>query len=133
MDAYNSNKDAEIYGYCIGENIEFRVCPPVLVNICTGRSIRLRPTMARLLGYFLQHARDKLISDSRIVSDVFEQYGLKCSQQRLWQAVRALKEVLSKCGFKREFIMRIRNSGFTLSDERVVTLFLRDPFDNQEG
>lgn len=119
--------DSVLYGYCIGENIEFRVYPPVLVNTLLGRSIRLRPTMARLLTYFLSHAKDKLIEDDRIIIDVFEQYGLRCSQQRLWQSIRALKVILSKCGFHRELILRVRNMGFTLSDIRVSALFLYAP------
>lgn len=89
--------------------------------------------MARLLNYFLLHAKDKLIEDEKIVEDVFEKYGLQCSQQRLWQAVRALREVLSKCGFKRELILRIRNTGFTLSDERIVVLFFQILPDNQRS
>lgn len=87
--------------------------------------------MARLLNYLLQHARDKLIKDEKIITDVFEQYGLRCSQQRLWQAVRALREVLSKCGFKREFILRVKSLGFTLSEDKVVVLFFHTPPDNQ--
>jgi len=123
MDMHSYALDSILYGYCIGENIEFRVYPPVLVNTLLGKSMRLRPTMARLLGYFLFHAKERVIEDERIMIDVFEQHGLKCNQQRLWQSIRALKAVLTKCGFNRDLILRIKKVGFTVSDVRVAILF----------
>lgn len=113
-----------LYGYCIGEHLEFRVSPALLVNTLTGVSIRLRATMARLLEYVLSHSEDRMIEDKRIMRDVFENFGLKCSKQRLWQAVNSLKTLLFKCGIYQNIIYRVNNSGFIVSDIQVSILIL---------
>lgn len=59
--------DHHLYGYCIGDNLEFRISPALLVNTLTGISIRLRPTMARLLSYILNHSNERMIEDEKIM------------------------------------------------------------------
>ncbi|HCB1498031.1 hypothetical protein DET57_10197 [Klebsiella oxytoca] len=114
--------DHHLYGYCIGDNLEFRISPALLVNTLTGISIRLRPTMARLLSYILNHSNEKMIEDEKIMRDVFENYGLKCNKQRLWQAINSLKKTLVKCGFSRFIIYRVNNNGFLVSNVRIGML-----------
>lgn len=114
--------DHHLYGYCIGDNLEFRVSPALLVNTLTGISIRLRPTMARLLSFILNHSNEKIIEDDKIMRDVFENYGLKCNRQRLWQAINSLKKTLAKCGFSRFIIYRVNNNGFLISNVRIGML-----------
>ncbi|WP_224232179.1 hypothetical protein, partial [Klebsiella oxytoca] len=109
-------------GYCIGDNLEFRISPALLVNTLTGISIRLRPTMARLLSYILNHSNERMIEDEKIMRDVFENYGLKCNKQRLWQAINSLKKTLAKCGFSRFIIYRVNNNGFLISNVRIGML-----------
>nr|WP_181375066.1 hypothetical protein [Pectobacterium carotovorum]ALG88537.1 Hypothetical protein [Pectobacterium carotovorum] len=110
------------YGYCIGDNLEFRISPALLVNTFTGVSIRLRPTMARLLSYILSHADEQVIEDEKIMRDVFENYGLKCNRQRLWQAINALKSTLAKSGFSRLIIHRVNKTGFFISNVKLGIL-----------
>lgn len=114
--------DHHLYGYCIGDNLEFRISPALLVNTLTGISIRLRPTMARLLSYILNHSNERMIEDEKIMRDVFENYGLKCNKQRLWQAINSLKKTLAKCGFSHFIIYRVNNNGFLISNVRIGML-----------
>lgn len=116
--------DRVLYGYSIGDSLEFRVSPSILINIKTGKTLRLRATMSRLLNYLLFRSKEKLIEDERIMVDVFENYGLRCSKQRLWQSIRALKNVMMRLGYNNELILRVNNAGFTLSDVRVDMLII---------
>lgn len=120
-----------LYGYNIGDCLEYRVSPNLLINIKTGKTLRLRSTMARLLNYLLYRSKEKVIEDERIMIDVFENYGLRCSKQRLWQAVRALKNAMMRLGFNKELILRVNSSGFTLSDIRVEMLLIMPLRENQ--
>lgn len=116
--------DRVLYGYSIGDSLEFRVSPSVLINIKTGKTLRLRATMSRLLNYLLFRSKEKLIEDERIMVDVFENYGLRCSKQRLWQAIRSLKNVIMRLGYNKELILRVNNAGFTMSDIRISMLLI---------
>lgn len=120
-----------LYGYSIGECLEFRVSPALLINIKTGKTLRLRATMSRLLNYLLFRSKEKLIEDERIMVDVFENFGLRCSKQRLWQAIRALKNVMIRLGYSKELILRVNNAGFTLSDVRIDMLLISTQEQNQ--
>lgn len=113
-----------LYGYCIGDNLEFRISPALLVNTFTGISVRLRPTMARLLQYILSHSSERMIEDKDIMREVFDNFGLKCNKQRLWQAVNALKTTLFKCGYSDMDIYRVKNNGFIISDIKIGMLIL---------
>lgn len=124
MPKNSKNLNQVLYGYCIGSHLEFRISPALLVNTLTGVSFRLRPTMARLLQYILSHSSERIIEDKNIMREVFENFGLKCSKQRLWQAMNSLKTTLAKCGFSQVVIYRVNNSGFVVSDVHVGMLIL---------
>lgn len=111
-----------LYGYCLGDNLEFRIAPALLVNTLTGISMRLRPTMARLLQYILNHSNDRMIEDKKIMKEVFEDFGLKCNKQRLWQAINALKNTLFKSGCRSVAIHRVNNCGFLICNVQVSVL-----------
>ncbi len=51
--------------------------------------------MARLLQYIFNHAGSRMIEDRDIMVEVFENYGLKCSKQRLWLTVTTLRTTAS--------------------------------------
>lgn len=121
----NAQKIEEsLYGYCIGEHLQFRVSPALLVNTFTGTCKRLRPTMARLLQYILCHSGEVVIEDKKIMEEVFENHGLKCNKQRLWQAINSLKDTLLRCGFNRMMIYRVNKNGFLVSDIHIKVLII---------
>lgn len=111
-----------LYGYSIGDNLQYRISPALLINTLSGVSLRLRPTMARLLQYILNHAGNHMIEDRDIMAEVFDNYGLKCSKQRLWHSVNTLRTVFMKCGFVQPFLYRVNNSGFIISGVEIGVL-----------
>lgn len=111
-----------LYGYSIGDNLQYRISPALLINTLTGVSLRLRPTLARLLQYILHHAGGRIIEDRDIMAEVFETHGLKCSKQRLWHSVNTLKALFMKCGFTRQIIYRVNSSGFIISGVDIGVL-----------
>lgn len=111
-----------LYGYSIGDNIQYRLSPALLINTLSGVSLRLRPTMARLLQYILSNAGIRIIEDKDIMIHVFENYGLKCNKQRLWHSINTLKTALLKCGFTRPLFYRVNKSGFIISGVEIGVL-----------
>ncbi|RWR02293.1 hypothetical protein ED28_07895 [[Pantoea] beijingensis] len=115
--------ELNIYGYCINDNLEFRLSPALLVNVLNGNSIRLRKTMARLLCFLLENHEATIISDTAIMTEVFECHGLRCSRQRLWKAMNTLQLTLHKCGLSTNLLSRVDKCGFAFNEKNIKTLF----------
>lgn len=122
---------SELYGYKIGKNLLYHVSGSVILNIDNvqhrDRSqrvcIRLRKTMAVLLEYLLSHAEKGLISDTELISKIWEENGLKGSSARLWQVMSALKKKIDDAGCEQDIIFRVNGEGYMLRETLISPLY----------
>ncbi|EFJ7594975.1 hypothetical protein AW765_004546 [Escherichia coli] len=119
----------DIYGYKIGESVIYCVSPPHLVNTLNGQSIRLRETMSELLRFLIDNAYMTKVNDKEIMEEVFECRGLRCSHQRLWQAVNTLEKYLTRVGMVRKLTCRVDGNGYAILNVTISSLYY---FGNEE-
>ncbi|WLI78904.1 helix-turn-helix domain-containing protein [Kosakonia sp. H02] len=120
-----------VYGYRLGNDheVEFVPCKKRLINhAAPGNSEYLRTTMANLLAYLLEHAVGNVVADKTLQIQVWENNGLSCSSQRLWQVMNNLKRKLATFDLPEEFILRVGGKGYLIPEEKVLQLFCRNTF-----
>lgn len=113
----------DIYGYKIGESVIYCVSPSHLVNTLNGQSVRLRETMGELLLFLIENAYMNKVNDKEIMDAVFECRGLRCSHQRLWQAVNTLEQYLARVGIVRKLTSRIDGNGYAILNATISALY----------
>ena len=118
-----------VYGYRLGERNEVEFLPfkrCLLLPETPGKAVEyLRPTMANLLEYLLAHAVGEIVPDKTLQIQVWENNGLSCSSQRLWQVMHNLKNKLALVGLPDNFIMRITGKGYMIANEMVMELYCK--------
>lgn len=120
-----------IYGYRLGkynevEFLPFKKC--LIKNGSPGQIEHLRQTMANLLEYLLAHAVGEVVADKVLQVQVWENNGLSCSSQRLWQVMNNLKNKLRKVDLPEDFIQRVTGKGYTIPQNMVLELYCRESF-----
>ena len=81
--------------------------------------------MANLLEYLLTHAVGEIVSDKTLQIQVWENNGLSCSSQRLWQVMKNLKNKLALVGLPDNFIIRVTGKGYMIAGEMVMELYCK--------
>lgn len=95
------------------------------VNSMTIRVVSLNVTMARLLTLLLITGSETIISKDDILNNVWEGHNLSSSSQRLWHAINELRKKLSAVGISDDFILNVRDAGYSINNQyRVTSLFL---------
>ncbi|HHQ6580104.1 winged helix-turn-helix domain-containing protein [Serratia fonticola] len=95
------------------------------VNSMTIRVVSLNVTMARLLTLLLITGSETIISKDDILNNVWEGHNLSSSSQRLWHAINELRKKLSAVGISDDFILNVRDAGYSINNQYTVTsLFL---------
>lgn len=95
------------------------------VNSMTIRVVSLNVTMARLLTLLLITGSESIISKNDILNNVWEGHNLSSSSQRLWHAINELRKKLSAVGISDDFILNVRDAGYSINNQyRVTSLFL---------
>lgn len=116
-----------VYGYRLGQTSEVEFLPYtrcLTTSTLMGNTVEyLRPTMANLLEYLLANAVGTIVSDKTLQTQVWENNGLSCSSQRLWQVMHNLKGKLAKVGLADDFIMRMMGKGYKIPDNQVLQLY----------
>jgi len=124
-----------IYGYRLGKynEVEFLPFKKSLMKYSTPAQVEhLRQTMANLLEYLLAHAVGDVVADKVLQVQVWENNGLSCSSQRLWQVMNNLKTKLRKFDLPEEFIQRVTGKGYTIPQNMVLELYCRESFFNRK-
>ncbi|WP_342321714.1 winged helix-turn-helix domain-containing protein [Kosakonia sp. BYX6] len=124
-------KSLTVYGYRLGSDydVEFLPFKKRLIHYAApGNAEFLRPTMANLLTYLLQHAVGEVVADNVLQIQVWENNGLSCSSQRLWQVMNNLKRKLAQFALPEDFILRVGGKGYMIPPECVLQLYCRKSF-----
>lgn len=118
-----------VYGYRLGLHTEVEFLPfkrCLIASEMRGNTVEhLRPTMANLLEYLLANAVGYIVPDKTLQTQVWENNGLSCSSQRLWQVMNNLKNKLTKVGLPDNFIQRISGKGYKIPDNLVLQLYCK--------
>lgn len=125
--------DSVIFGYLIDKNILFEINEKKLIQYQIEtqtqpfffKVIALNETQSRLLAYFIENRKVDLIDKDVILKNVWEDFSLSSSNQRLWQTVNDLKKKLSYFGLEDGFIRNIHGSGYIIDNSKVLELFSR--------
>ncbi|APZ05657.1 hypothetical protein BWI95_11690 [Kosakonia cowanii JCM 10956 = DSM 18146] len=120
-----------VYGYRLGNDHEVEYLPfkKRLINYASpGKADYLRTTMANLLHFLLTHAVGRVVADRTLQTQVWENNGLSCSSQRLWQVMNNLKRKLAAFHLPEDFILRVEGKGYLIPEEKVLQLYCRQTF-----
>lgn len=114
---------AVLAGYYIGNNVQVEINTGKIIAVDTRLSKRqgylLRDTMLRLLLFLLDSTlKEGEVTDTEIMLNVWDKYGLQSSVSRLWQVIQALKYRLIVLGIPEDFIKRVKG-GYLIKAEMV--------------
>lgn len=124
-----------IYGFRLGKRGETEFLPFKKSLTKYGHpegSTYLRLTMANLLTYLLNHAVGITVEDKALQVQVWENHGLRCSSQRLWQVMNNLKHKLEQFDLPDNFIQRVAGKGYMIPKEMVLKLYCQEGFFNED-
>lgn len=123
----------KLYGFLIDQEIMLDIVKKRLirftdessVNSMTIRVVSLNVTLVRLLTLLLASSSGMIISKDDILNNVWEKHDLSSSSQRLWHAIKELRRKLSAIGLPGDFILSVRDAGYSInSQHKVTSLFL---------
>jgi DNA-binding winged helix-turn-helix (wHTH) protein len=119
----DANVELSIMGYLIEKDIIYDVREKRLASIGgMVKEIRLRRTQALVLEYLLANAINRFVSDDSLMTDVWENNGLRGSTQRVWQVINDLKNKAGRVGVSDEFILRVSKKGYFIRPDSVEVL-----------
>lgn len=126
--------DYQLHGFMIGSEIHFDILNQRLYRLPSRHAdqsivfvaISLNKTMLELLLYLMIHARERPVSKDELIREVWEENGLSCSSQRLWQVLHNLNKKLEKLGLPDDFILNSRNDGYRITGELVRPVYYQE-------
>lgn len=80
---------------------------------------------SRLLSFLLKNRKNEIINKDSIMKNVWDEFGLSSSNQRLWQEIKKLRKKLSAIGLCDDFILNVHGIGYSIDDKRVESLFIQ--------
>ncbi|MCT4704945.1 helix-turn-helix domain-containing protein [Enterobacteriaceae bacterium H16N7] len=120
------NRDMVLFGYNLYNTTLVNLKESTVTSITVqnvGKTIILKTTMMRLFIFFLNRDTDRLISVDEILKEVWDNYHLSSSSQRLWQVLQSLKTKLGTLGIPHDFIVRTEAGGYRVKIEFVIPLY----------
>lgn len=117
--------ESNLYGYKILNKVEYRIKSRILVNIHNGRLLRLSKTKGRLLVFFLASSHEKFISDDQIISEVWEQFGLRGSYSLLAKSVKDLHMNFLSLGVDKNVFYRYTKRQFRIEAHLIEEVRLK--------
>lgn len=121
-----------LHGFLIDEDIYFNVNNRRLMyfinegeeHLLSFRLVFLNEMQTRLLSFLLENRRSDVISKNRIMRNVWDDFGLSSSNQRLWQEIKKLKSKLLSIGLSDDLIISVRGIGYSVDNQRVKSLLI---------
>lgn len=122
--------------YIINNEVIFDVNLSELVPLLeSGENVLLNMPTARCLLLLLEK-RGQVVSREEFLEKVWNDRGIVVSQNTFYQNISLLRKSLAKAGLSEEAVVTIRQRGFTLASDIVVSPVLVDntsSCDNEEG
>ncbi|CAI1838546.1 winged helix-turn-helix domain-containing protein [Serratia fonticola] len=121
-----------LHGFLIDEDIYFNVNHRRLMYFINEdekhpmsfRLVFLNEMQTRLLSFLLENRKSEVISKNKILKNVWDEFGLSSSNQRLWQEIKKLKSKLSSIGLNDDLITNVRGVGYSVDNQRVKSLLI---------
>ncbi len=121
-----------LHGFLIDEDIYFNVNHRRLMyfinegeeHSMSFRLVFLNEMQTRLLSFLLENRKSDVISKNKILKNVWDEFGLSSSNQRLWQEIKKLKSKLSSIGLNDDLITNVRGIGYSVDNQRVKSLLI---------
>jgi len=125
--------DSIIFGYLLNENILFEVASRKLVQYKSENTKQpfcfkvtvLNETQSRLLIFLLENSQIGIIDKDDVMKNVWDNFSLSSSSQRLWQTVNDVRKILSCFDLSDDFIKNIHGSGYVIDNTKVAVLYMR--------
>lgn len=123
-----SSEALTLFGFIVGNYFQLDIARNLLFKLTAkdepyNTLIKLRPTMMRLLTYLVCNANSKVVSHDDILTEVWEQYGLMATNQRLAQVITQLKSKLRQLGIPSDLIINVHGKGYMLAESSIVRLY----------
>ena len=126
--------DYQLHGFMIGSEIHFDILNQRLYRLPSRHAdksivfvtIGLNKTMLALLLYLMTHARERPVSKDELIREVWEDNGLSCSSQRLWQVLHNLHKKLEMLGLPDNFISNSRNDGYRITGKMIRPVYYKE-------
>ncbi|QXN65197.1 winged helix-turn-helix domain-containing protein [Serratia fonticola] len=122
--------DNRLYGYLLDDDIIF--------NIATRRFIHhkdedadchmffkttsLSETQTRLFIFLMKNRSHEVINKNDIFVNVWDEFKMSSSSQRLWQTVNDLRKKMSSIGLPDNFIESVHGMGYRIGSSHVREL-----------
>ncbi|MBL5859513.1 winged helix-turn-helix domain-containing protein [Serratia fonticola] len=121
-----------LHGFLIDEDIYFNVNHRRLMYFINEgeehpmsfRLVFLNEMQTRLLSFLLENRKNEVISKNKIMKNVWDEFGLSSSNQRLWQEIKKLKSKLLSIGLNDDLITNVRGVGYSVDNQRVKSLLI---------
>lgn len=121
--------DKVLFGYCIGTDVYIDIANKRLINLSSEKSsrslhsLKIRDTMLRLLLFLLKSSNRSIIPTKEIIANVWDAYGLRSSNQRLWQVMQQLKFKLHLVGLPDDLITKVESNGYFVKEKMIMPLY----------
>ncbi|MBH2846629.1 winged helix-turn-helix domain-containing protein [Serratia marcescens] len=122
----------DVFGYIINDEILFDIKRKSIIQYKTGsrkqeflfKSVKLNKTQCRLLFYLLNNINEDIIDKNDIMKNVWDNYNLSSSNQRLWQTINEIRALLSYFDLPDDFISNVHGEGYKLDKVKILALYL---------
>ncbi|KEY58609.1 helix-turn-helix domain-containing protein [Serratia sp. DD3] len=120
------------YGFILNSNVLFNISNRKLILYQEEGSalpfsikiVSLNDTQSRLLSFLLHNRSDDIIDKDTIMKNVWDDFSLSSSSQRLWQSINDLRKKLSAVGVEEDIIINVHGSGYRIDESKVLLLHI---------
>jgi DNA-binding winged helix-turn-helix (wHTH) protein len=125
---YKNGSELVLFGYLIDDLFQLDIQGGTITKLSKKSSrynevIKLRATMMRLFIFLMGEADGKIISHYELLTQIWEDYGLIASHQRLSHVIARLKVKLALIGMPPDFITTVHGKGYTISGHSIIKLY----------
>ncbi|WP_051916501.1 MULTISPECIES: helix-turn-helix domain-containing protein [unclassified Serratia (in: enterobacteria)] len=124
--------DNRLYGFLLDDVILFSISNRKLFYYIDEpsehsmffKAVSLNETQSRLLIFLLINSQNVVIDKNDIMKNVWDEFSLSSSNQRLWQTINELRKKLSSIGLPDDFIGNVHGVGYSIGSSKVNFLHI---------
>ncbi|WMT16058.1 winged helix-turn-helix domain-containing protein [Serratia fonticola] len=125
--------ECSLYGFLLDGDVFFNIDDKKLLRYSENdaersvffKAIPLNDIQVRLLIYLLENSQAAVIHKNDILENVWDEFGLLSSYQRLWQTVNEVRKKLSAMGLSDDFITNVHGIGYSIDSPKVMSLLIK--------